>query len=198
MWDSRTKMNGLAHRAILAALVLVLSSGCIRMKRQPAPSAWPEPVDVRAVQRFDGVYGSRLDAGTGRTLFEFLTNRGLEPGKHGTQVEIRSSQDGAVLQVRLLDEHHVETAAAALRRGVEFDLCDGGLDLHGPFRGPNLETTNLAGYWENRQAQLFLATTGDLLGKRSDRGAGFLFYMIPFAAMSGEWLLWPRLATLPQ
>jgi hypothetical protein len=71
------------------------------------------------------------------------------------------------------------------------------LDIKTPFTGWHSEASNLAPYVEKRTVQLFVSGKGDLLGKNSSSGAGFLFYFIPAGGKTVEWTLWRKLASTP-
>lgn len=153
------------------------------------------------MRQFDGVFGNRsLDPKTGVTnslsanLFEFLTHRSSRGGGRGTEVEIRSSGGGSTLDISLFDQIHEKLDAAELRLGTDFEIEEGGLNFLGASFGSHTEASNLAGYWETRSARLFLAPTGDLLGRLRERSAGLFFYLIPFVGSAAEWSLWPKLA----
>ncbi len=104
-------------------------------------------------------------------------------------VEVRSSEDGASLFIRLLDEKGAETDSVTLRRDVDFKFEDGSLRLLGPFSG------NLGTGVQHESARLHVSSQDGFLGQRSESGAGFMFYFVPFASSSRSWMFWPKLAT---
>lgn len=63
--------------------------------------------------------------------------------RQGTGVEVRSSEDGASLFIRLLDEKGAEMDSATLRSDVDFKFEDGSLRLLGPFSGSHPFSGNL-------------------------------------------------------
>lgn len=114
-------------------------------------------------------------------------------GERGTQVEIRSAPDESVLHLRLLDEQKVEIDSADLKSTVDFELSRGVLSLHGPFAGTRARSTNLGTGIEHQSSQLYLSSTSDLFGRKSDSGAALLFYVVPVIGSSKDCMLWLKL-----
>ncbi len=183
----------------MGVLMALSSSGCVTSTNRPAPKSGPKPIETAGLRQFNGVFGNwSADSSAGQTggrgtsLFEFMANRSSEPGKNGTEVSIRCSPDGAKLRIGIFDANRREVDFVELRRGVDFQMAKGGLALQGSASGTHAKSSNLAGYWEHRSRQLFVVSTGALLGKRSERSVGFLFYLSPFAGTTAESMLWPK------
>ena len=190
----RLQTNRIVPVIISAALIL-LSTGCVGFKFKRRPATWPGPISASNLKQFEGVFSNsapRVTRERSDDLYSFLIGQGHSHGKRGTQVEIRSSADQKTLHVRLLDEQRLEVASVSLQRGVNFDFSRGFLNLHGPFTGGDAKAGNIAAYVGYESAGLYLTTTHDLLGRRSGRGAGLLFYFIPFLGGSRYWVLWPQ------
>jgi hypothetical protein len=185
-----------------AFLALLSGAGCLRTNKN---ALWTEPIANPRVIDFQGLYSNwSVDptasqaSGPGAALFDFVTNRGHEHGRRGTSAELRVSDDGSLLHVRLLDQGGAEIDKADLRRAVDFALAHDHLDIKGPFVGWHHEASNLAAYVEKRTSQLYVSRNGDLLGKNSSSGAGFLFHFIPSGGKTVEWVLWRKLSTTTQ
>jgi hypothetical protein len=183
-------------------LAVLFGTGCVRTNRN---ARWPEPMENPRMVDFDGPYSNwsvdptdGQQSGPGLELFDFVTDRGHEHGTRGAQTELRESDDGSVLHVRLIDQSGAEIDKADLRRGIDFELVHDHLDIKGPFVGWNSEASNLAAYTEKRTSQLFVSRNGELLGKRSSSGGGFLFYFIPSGGKTVEWMLWRKLSSTTQ
>jgi hypothetical protein len=185
----------------ISAMWVLLTSGCIIVQREPSHSSWPKPIVANDFRQFEGVYRNHgLDAKrekelvSGSELFDFLTGEGHQHGDRGKRVEIRSSQDGNSLRVRLLDEQDLEIDSATLQRGAAFAFSDGALVLHGPFSGWR---DNSGNWGPNRQYQsdkLRLASTGGLLGHEFQAEFGLLCEFIPTASTCVSSMFWRKLA----
>ena len=110
-------------------------------------------------------------------------------------VEIRHAAEEPVLHVRLLDEKGSEIDSASLRRGTDFELTEGSLSLFGPFSGTHSRSGNLGGGVERQSSRLYVSSSDGLLGRKSDTGAGFLFYFLPYLGGNKSWTFWPKLAS---
>ena len=182
-----------------AVVMFMATSGCVIVNRQHAPQSWPTPISASDLKQFDGIFRNRsIDLKTGKPddqslqLFDFLTGRGHSHGRLGTEVEIRSTSDGSLLHVRLLDEREWEIDSADLHRRADFELSNGFLNLHGSFSGTRAESTNLGTGIGHHSSQLYVSSTSDLLGRRSDSGAALLFYFVPLVSNSKDCMLWPK------
>ena len=183
-------------------VLFLAASGCVGVKHERAPQSWPKPISASEVKQFDGIFSNRsIDPKTGQPgdqsaqLFDFLTGRGHSLGKLGWEVEIRSTSDGSLLHVRLLDEQELEIASADLQRGADFELSRGFLSLHGPSSGTHATSTNLGTGIRHQSFQLYISSTSDLLGRQSDSAAGLLFYFVPVATDTKDCMLWPKIVS---
>ena len=185
---------------LFSAMLALFTSGCIIVQRDPWHSSWPKPVAANDFRQFEGVYRNHgLDAKnenelvSGCELFDFLTGEGHQHGDRGKQVEIRSSQDGSSLRVRLFDEQDREIDSATLQRGTAFALSDGALVLHGHFSG---WLDNSGNWGPNRQYQsdkLRLASNGGLLGHEFRAEFGLLCEFIPTASTCVSTMFWRKI-----
>jgi hypothetical protein len=183
---------------IIAALTILAGTGCIHLKR--IPGSWPKPIAATEVKQFEGVFSNlSIDSKTGQIgdrssqLFDFLTGKGHSNGKQGTQVQIISSPDGTVLDIHLLNQEKSEIDSATLKRGNDFDYSEGSLILYGPFSGLRGISGNLGNGVQHQLFRLYLSATHDLIGKQTEKGAGFLFYTVPVTGMTKTWMLWPKI-----
>ena len=180
-------------------LTVVLASGCIvEADSQPAHRSWPKPVAARSVSQFDGVYRNRsLDYSTGTPakngieLFEILTSR-AEP--RGTQLEIRSSRPGDVVYLRLLEDTRRQIASVVLRRGVDYTLSSGSINLRGKSLGWQGGPGNIGASLRHSSFHLSLTSTGGLLGRYTEGGVALAAYTIPMATGMDQWMFWPKLS----
>jgi len=184
------------------AVVLFATSGCVAVRHERRAESWPEPTTAADVEQFEGMFSNRsVDRATGQPgdrsvqLFDFLTGQGHSHGRRGVAVEIRRAAEEAVLHVRLLDEKGLEIDSASLRRSRDFELTEGSLSLFGPFSGTHSRSGNLGGGVERQSSRLYVSSSEGLLGRRSESGAGFLFYFVPYLGGSRSWMLWPKLAS---
>lgn len=183
-------------------VALLATTGCIVIGNKSAAKSWPEPASAPDLKSFDGMFHNRsVDRTTGKPseqgsqLFDFLTGRSHWRVRQGARVEVRSSEDGASLFIRLLDEKGAEMDSATLRRNVDFKFEDGSLRLLGPFSGTHPVSGNLGTGVQHESAWLHISSQNGFLGRRSESGVGFMFYFVPFASNSRSWMFWPKLAT---
>ncbi len=180
-------------------LTVLFGAGCVRTNKN---ALWPEPIANPRMVDFKGLYSNwsvdpavDQQGGPGLELFDFVTDRSHQYGTRGSQTELSESEDGSVLRVRLLDQSGAEIGQADLRRGIDFEFAHDHLDIKGPFVGWHSNASNLAAYAERRTSQLFVSRNGELLGRRSSSGGGFLFYFIPAGGKTIEWILWRKLSS---
>ncbi len=183
-------------------VALLATTGCIVIGNKSAAKSWPEPTSVSYLKSFDGLFHNRsVDRTTGKPgergsqLFDFLTGRSHWRTRLGTAVEVRSLEDGASLSIRLLDEKGVEMDSVTLRRDVNFKLEDGSLRLLGPSSGTRPVSGNLGTGMQHESARLYVSSQNGFLGRRSESGAGFMFYFVPFVSSTRDWMFWPKLST---
>ena len=183
-------------------VALLVSSGCIAVRRQPPAELWHEPQAASDTKQFEGVFSNRsIDRSTGKPgertaqLFDFLTGQGHSHGKRGVTVEMRCADNGVILVVRLLDDKGLEIDSASLRRGTEFEFEDGSLRLFGPFSGTHSRSGNLGAGVERQSSHLYVSSSDGFLGRSSESGAGLLFYFVPYVGGSKTWMFWPKLAS---
>lgn len=184
---------------IPVAMTLLAGNGCVHFNDKSEPPSWPKPIFATDTKQFDGVFKNQnVNATAYRSgvpvtdLFDFMTGRRTANSMRGTQVEIRASEDGGALDVRLLDGQGLEIAATDLRRGSDFDLSSGALAIYGPFSGYHRSSGNLGTGVEHHRAKLYVSSTRDLLGTQSSSNVGLLFYFVPMAMGGQDWILWPR------
>src|SRR5271168_3697196 len=91
-------------------MMLFAGSGCVHFNDASEPASWPKPVSATDTKQFDGVFTNQnikvtnYRSGVPVTdLYDFITGRRNANGSRGSQVEIRASEDGSALHVRLLD-----------------------------------------------------------------------------------------------
>ncbi len=182
-------------------VALLATTGCIVMGNKSAAKSWPEPTSAPDLKSFGGMFHNRsVDRTTGKPgegsqLFDFFTGRSHWRVRQGTGVEVRSSEDGASLFIRLLDEKGAEMDSVTLRRDADFKFEDGSLRLFGPFSGTHPVSGNLGTGVQHESARLHVSSQDGFLGQRSESGVGFMFYFVPFASSSRRWMFWPKLAT---
>ena len=181
-------------------MLLIAGSGCVHFNDTSEPASWPKPVSAADTKQFDGVYANQnikvtnYRSGVPVTdLYDFIAGRRNGNGSRGSQVEIRASDDGSALHVRLLDGQGVEIAAIDLHGGSDFHFSNGNLTLYGPFSGNHGTQGNLGVGVQHHSAQLYVTSTHDLLGTQSETSVGFLFDFVPSVIGGTDWILWPKM-----
>jgi hypothetical protein len=180
-------------------MTLLAGNGCVHFNDESEPPSWPKPISATDTKQFDGVFTNQnVNATNYRSgipvtdLFDFITGRRTVNGMRGSQVEIRASEAGNALHIRLLDGQGLEIAATDLHRGADFDLSSGSLTLYGPFSCYHGRYGNLGAGVEHDSAKLYVSSTDDLLGTQSGTDVALLFYFVPSVLGGQDWILWPR------
>src|SRR5271155_1061221 len=180
--------GAVTKRLLLIPVVMTLlrGNGCFHFNDESEPSSWPKPISATDTKQFDGVFTNQNVKATYyrsghpiTDLFDFITGRRTVNGMRGSQVEIRASEDGNALHVRLLNGQGLELAATDLHRGSDFDLSSGALALYGPFSGYHGSHGNLGAGVEHDSAKLYVSPSHDLLGTQCGPDVALLFYFVP-------------------
>lgn len=107
---------------------------------------------------------------------------------------MHATVNGNQLKLRLLNQQNEEIDSATLQRGIDFELSDGRLILHGPYSGFRSLNSNWGPGVKLKRKRLHLSATGDLLGSASENSAMLVMMFIPGASTMKFWMFWPRLA----
>lgn len=181
----------------IAPLVALLASGCVSSDRY---SPHETRVAARNLKQFEGVYGNRpyspntgITETNGTQLFVFIVGPAHADARLGDRVEFHFSQDGNQLKLRLLDQKDQEIDDAILRRGVDFELSSGRLNLHGPFSGLRSVDNNWGPKFTYQHDRLYLSIAGDLLGSSSMNGGLLFMDVIPTVLTQKYWWIWPKI-----
>ncbi len=185
----------------IAGTLALLASGCMSSQHSPPHASWPKPIAANNLKQFEGVFQNHsFDSRTGKAtnhgneLYVFVLGPAHAHGDLEGRVEIRSTLDGNQLKLRLLDQQNQEIDSVTLQRGVDFELSDGELNLHGPFSGLRNLNSNWGPGVKLQRRRLHHSATGDLLGSTSEKTAMFVMMLIPGASTAKYWMFWPRLA----
>lgn len=185
---------------ILSGLLSLLNAGCLSGENFPPPDSWPKPVIAASVPQFEGVFlNHSLDSETGKAaengneLFVFLLGPTHASADAGGRVEIRASDGGQELQLRLLDEQGHQIDSATLRRGIDFSFADGRLAVRGPSSGWRSLNSNFGPGLTVQRDELYLTARGDLLAATSEKSVALAMMFVPSASTTKYWMLWPKL-----
>ena len=190
------------HRLIiiLTGTLLLFTAGCVSSQRSSPHASWPKPVTAKELQQFEGVFRNHsFDSQTGKAkknaneLVVFLLGPTHASADAGERVEIRISDDGQLLKLRLLDKQGAEIDSGTLRRGIDFDLADGRLILHGSYSGLRDLNNNFGPGLTNQHDRLYVTAGGDLLASTSQNSAMLVADLIPNVSSMKFWMFWPKL-----
>jgi hypothetical protein len=197
----------LTTNPILKALMLLMLAclpGCVN---QSAHRSWPKPVKASALSQFEGVYdnkgrdnktGIRKGTSDGQGFYYFLTyGRDDDAEYDGARLDVRFSQDGRLMKLRLYNPQGKMIQSNNLQRGVHFDFTNGKIVRKSVSGAVRVFDAAIVGASYNHY-ELYTTNLGGILGHENSVGGMLVGFIVPVGGSENIWSYWPRLGDSKQ